>query len=177
MLRWLISAAFLFLFYNVTAFGQGASVYWYYMPENGIPLTTVCEGGIPLPDGREVKIMWDANNNGPDISDTPAPLCIDPPLCEQGPAGSCNLNTFTFNGQAIFGQAGYFFTDPGFQTIGAIADPPKFFLRIYDLDGTTPLWTTVVYTVFTGPQDIFIPQTDWACGAGGPQCIVLDAQE
>ena len=176
-MRWYILIASVLLFINAPAFSQGCSVYWYYMPENGSPLTTVCQGGVPIPDGYEIKIMWDADSDGPDVEDTPAQLCIDPPLCEQGPPGSANINTILFSGEEFFGQGGYFIPERGFQTTGMLQTPPRYYLRIYEADGITPLWTSVVYTVVAGPQDIICLQSEWSCGAGGPQCVVIDEQE
>ncbi len=176
MRRWFISAAFLFLFYNVAAYAQ-ATVFWYYLPENGTPLTTVCQGGVPIPDGRSVSVMWDGNDNGPDVSDVPADTCQITPCCEGCPPRSSNFNHFPFNGTGSGVGAGYFITDYGFSVIGELDVPSKYYLRIYDVDGVTALWTSVVYTVGPGPQEFFIPQSDWTCGAGGQSCIVLDAQE
>jgi hypothetical protein len=82
-----------------------------------------------------------------------------------------------FNGQSDIGQAGYFSPFVAFLTVAGLPNPPLFYLRIYEADGVTPLWTSVVYTLFAGPQEIFIPASNWSCGAGGPQCVVLDAQE
>lgn len=177
MLRWVILTASLFLILNTCAFGQGCSVDWYYIPENGSPLTTVCQGGTPVPDGYPIWVMWDANSNGPDISDLPADTCDVPPLCEGGPVGTTNYNEFPFNGSSGIGSPGYFLTESSFQTTGALPGPPRFYLRVYEADGVTPLWTSIVYTVVTGPQEFFIPQSDWTCGAGGPQCVVIDEQE
>jgi hypothetical protein len=176
MLRWFISAAVLLLLYNLSAFAQGATVWWYYLPGAGTPLTTVCQGGVPIPDGYNVKVMWDANDNGPDIPDQPADTCQIFPCCEGCPGGTANLNHFPFNGAANGYGPGYF-ESLGFSTIGALVNPSKFYLRVYEVNGTTPLWTSVVYTVVAGPQEFFVPQSDWSCGNGGPQCVVLDAQE
>jgi hypothetical protein len=177
MFRWFISAAVLLLLYNVSAFAQGATVWWYYLPENGTALTTVCQGGVGIPDGSNIWVMWDANNNGPDVADQPAILCGSP-TCDGCPGGTSLINHFPFNGVASGFGAGYFaMFDFAFSTCGALQTPSKFYLRVYDTDGVTPLWTSVVYTLVAGPQEVFIPQSDWTCGAGGPQCVVLDAQE
>jgi len=177
MFRWFILLASLSLIVSASAFGQGCQVGFYYLPENGAPLTTVCQGGTPIPDGRSIKIMWDADGDGPDADDSLAQLCIDPPNCEEGPTGSVNINTMTFNGQTYVGAAGYFVPDYYFTSAGDVPNPPRFYLRIYDTDGVTPLWTSVVYVVAAGYHDYFIPQSDWTCGAGGPQCVVVDESE
>ena len=177
MFRWFILTASLFLILTTSAFGQGFSVFWFYAPENGSALTTVCSGGIPIPDGTTIWVMWDANSNGPDIADQPADTCDVPPLCESGPAGSVNYNHFLFNGSSMFGAPGYFVPDYAFTSTGALPSPSRFYLRVFDADGVTPLWTSIVYTFAAGPADIPIMQADWTCGAGGPQCIVIDEQE
>ena len=176
MLRWFIVLASLLLFINLAA-GQCCSVQWYYGSENGTPLTTICQGGVPIPDGYPIKIMWDANSNGPDIADVPAPLCTDPPNCDLGPPGTANYNTMFFNGTAGYGALGYFYTETAFSSSGSLPNPPRFYLRVYEGDGVTPLWTTIVYTVVSGPQTYFIPQGDWSCGTGSPQCVVIGEHE
>ncbi len=177
MSRWFILLSVLCLMVAAPAFAQqGFSAMFYYLPENGSPLTTVCQGGIPIPDGTAIKILWDNDNNGPDVGDTLAPLCADPPLCESGPSGTVYYNEVPFNGSAMIGSAGYFAFEQFFSSIGTIT-PSIFFLRVYDTDGTTPLWTSIVYTLNPGAQEIFITQSDWTCGAGGAQCVVIDETE
>lgn len=177
MFRWFILLSVLCLLFAAPAFAQqGFSALFYYLPENGPALTTVCQGGIPIPDGTLIRFLWDNDNNGPDAGDTLAPLCIDPPNCEQGPAGTVNYNGLPFNGSAVLGSAGYFAFESTIASVGSFT-PSTFFLRVYDTDGTTPLWTSVVYTLNPGPQEIFIQQADWTCGAGGSQCVVIDETE
>ena len=177
MSRWILLLSALCLLTAASAFGQGFSVIWYYLPHNGTPLTTICEGGVPIPDGYVVKILWDDDSDGADLDDSLAILCDSPPLCEEGPVGTVNRNQFLMNGQAAMGLAGYFAMESGFASVGALPNPPRYFLRLYEADGVTPLWTSNVYTLSTGAQEIFITQADWGCGGAGPQCIVIDEQE
>ncbi|MDD5087672.1 MAG: hypothetical protein PHI18_02585 [bacterium] len=57
--------------------------------------------------------------------------------------------------------------------------PPNtsYYLRVYEPDGTTVLWTSTVKTMASGPQEVTWTRSEWTCGAGGPQCIVRDEQE
>ncbi len=177
MIRRFILLTVLCLMFAVPAFAQqGFSAIFYYLPEYGSPLTTVCQGGIPIPDGTLLNILWDNDGNGPDVGDTLAPLCIDPPNCEQGPAGTVNFNQQPFNGMAQSGAPGYFTFDLAFTSSGTIT-PASFFFRVYDTDGVTPLWTSIVYTLNPGPQEFFVQQADWTCGSGGAQCVVIDETE
>ena len=177
MSRWFFLLAIVAVLISSAAFGQGCSVIWYYLPENGPALSTICQAGVPIADGNQIKVMWDSDSNGPDADDPQATLCSDPPACEFGPAGTFNLNQFPFNGTSSFGVAGYFYNDVQLTSTGEVPVPSGYFLRIYDTDGITPLWTTVVYNLVTGPQEFFIQPSDWTCGVGGPQCVVLDEQE
>ena len=177
MLRWLLFLSVLSLLLTASAFGQGCAVVWYYLPENGPALTSVCQAGLPLTDGYPIKIMWDADSDGPDVDDGLAVLCTDPPVCELGPNGTCNINEMPFNGLSLIGLAGYFYNETPFQSFGSLPSPPRFFLRVYEPDGVTPLWTSIVYTLASGPQEIFVLSSDWTCGAGGAQCVVIDEQE
>ena len=62
-------------------------------------LDSVCAGsGHPLADGTEIRIYHDWNSNGPDNADTLLRVCDDPPVCDAGPNGSVNYNTFWING-------------------------------------------------------------------------------
>ncbi len=177
MRRMLLLALVLLVFGVAGAFAQGFSVAMYYLPENGTPLVTVCGGATPVPDGRVIKIFWDNDNNGADIDDPQAPLCLVPPDCETGPVGTHNYNEFAMNGTSGVGAAGYFATEQNFISAGAVPAPATFYLRVYEPDATTILWTSSVKTFVSGPQDVFFVQADWACGATGPQCVVLDEQE
>lgn len=165
------------LLLSASAFAQGFSALFYYIPESGTPLVTTCGGGTPIPDGRLVKIFHDTNNNGPDATDPQATLCAAPPACDGGPAGTVNFNSFTMNGTVQGIGAGYFFTDIAFTSSGSVPANPFFYLRVYELDGTTVLWTSTVKTLIAGPQDISFVQADWTCGATGPQCVVIDETE
>ena len=180
MVRWFAGLAALLFLVTVSAWAQPFSAAWIYAPDFGAaPLTTTCppQGTTPIPDGRLVKIFWDANSNGPDTTDVQPTVCIDPPNCLQGPNGTVNYNQFTLNGQSQGLGAGYFYPYPNFTSAFTLPDPPRYYLRVYDTDGVTVLWTTRVYTLAIGPQEIWIQQSDWTCGSGGPQCVVRDEHE
>jgi len=181
MVRWFTGLVVLLLVLAVSANAQPFSAAWIYVFEagGGAPLTTICppQGTTPIPDGRLIKIFWDSNSNGPDVTDPQPAVCIDPPNCEQGPPGSVNYNQFTMNGQAQQFGPGYFYTAAYFSSSGILPDPPRYYLRIYQTDGINILWTTRVFTLSSGLQEIYLQQSDWTCGAGGPQCTVRDEHE
>ena len=177
MSRWSLLLVLFLLVFAVSAHGQGFIVNWFYLPENGGPLTTVCDAGVPIADGYPISIMWDADSDGPDPDDALATLCIDPPNCEQGPAGTVNYNTFQMNGSAMVGLPGYFIPEAYFTSAGGLPSPSRFYLRVYEPDGITPLWTSIVYELATGFHEYFVLESDWVCGPGGAQCVVLDEQE
>ena len=177
MLRWMLLLSALCLLTASSAFGQSFAVIWYYMPDNNTPLLTACEGGVPIPDGYVVKILWDDDSDGPDLDDSLAILCNAPPICEDGPVGTHNRNFFLMNGMAQMGAVGYFAMEAAFASVGGLPTPSRYYLRMYQADGVTPLWTSIVYTFASGAQEVFMNQADWACGNSGPQCIVIDEQE
>jgi hypothetical protein len=180
MIRWAACFAVVLLLMTASAFAQPFTAAWIYDSDNGSPaLTTACppQGTTPIPDGQIVKIFWDSNSNGPDPSDPQPAICIDPPACEQGPAGTVNYNQFLMNGVAQGIGAGYFYTDASFQSATVLPDPPRYYLRIFAQDGINYLWTSRVFTLSSGPQDVVLQQSDWTCGAGGPQCVVRDEHE
>ncbi|HEY3295031.1 MAG TPA: hypothetical protein VGL38_06315 [bacterium] len=180
MVRWFAGIATLLLLLTVTASAQPFSATWIYISDGGnAALTTACppQGTTPIPDGRIVKIFWDSNNNGPDLVDPQPQVCIDPPDCIDGPPGSVNYNQFQMNGTAGGYGAGYFVTDnPNFASSGVTPDPSRYYLRIYQPDGVTVLWTSRAFTITTGAQEIWMQQSDWTCGTG-PQCVVRDEHE
>lgn len=163
---------------SASAFAQGFNALFYYLSDNGTPLVTVCGGGTAIPDGRLVKIFHDTNNNGPDATDPQPTLCADPGNnCETGPSGTVNYNQFTLNGTFMGLGAGYFFTELPLISVGVVPANPFYYLRVYELDGTTVLWTSAVKTLVSGPNDVSYVQADWTCGATGPQCVVIDETE
>ncbi len=126
-------------------------------------LTTNCDGtGDPLADGTPVKIFWDANNNGPDETDAQVELCKDAPKCEEGPAGTYNFNEFTLNGSSVMGIPGTFALTRGFTSAGVTPVVSRFFLRVM---GSKVTWTSNVFTVQPGPQELEI--SGWTCSNGG----------
>jgi len=180
MVRWFAGFAVILLLISASAFAQGFSTSWINAPGIGTMLTTVCPangGTTPIPDGRIVKIFWDSNSNGPDAADPQPTVCNDPPNCDLGPAGTVNYSQFTMNGTNIGLGAGYFYTDANFTSVGVLPSPPRYYLRIYDTDGTTVLWTSNVFTLGSGAQDIYLQASDWTCGNAGPQCVVRDEHE
>jgi hypothetical protein len=174
--RFAFAAAFLLMF-TVPVWAQGFSVLFLYLPWEGSPLTTTCNGSTPIPDGRTVKIFWDADSDGPDLTDPQPIVCDEPPMCDTGPPQTVNYNQFTLNGAATGHGPGYFEPELLFTQPYDMPTPPRFYLRVYDTDGTTLLWTSAVKTVQSGIQDIHFAQTDWTCGSGGPQCLVRDEHE
>ncbi|RPH95995.1 hypothetical protein EHM69_02650 [candidate division KSB1 bacterium] len=180
MLRRFTILAVLLLFVAAPALAQApfiAQIYYYSGLGGGSPLTTTCQGSTPLPDGRVIKIFWDSDSDGPDLTDPLAPVCNDPPDCESGePYASLNMNQFTFNGTAIEFGTGFFMTDPAFRSISGLPTPARYYLRVYELDGITVLWTSTVLTMVSGMQEFYLLGSDWTCGST-PQCIVRDEHE
>jgi hypothetical protein len=167
----------LLLIVVTSASAQGFIASLNYTNEGGAPLTTVCNGSTPIPDGWVVKIYQDIDSDGPDLTDPQATLCTDPPLCEAGPNGTVDFNQFTTNGVGMLGLAGYFQTEYYFQSANTMPATPIYYLRIYDPVSGNFLWTSTVRTLVSGPQDVNYTRSDWTCGTGGPQCVVRDEHE
>jgi hypothetical protein len=178
MSRWFVVFALLLLIPAGSLFAQGFVVTWGYIPDDGgTALTTSCSGSTPIPDGRIVRIFWDTDSDGPDLTDPQPPLCENPPDCAGSTITTVNYDHFAMTGNADGYGPGFFWTDPGFFSVDALPSPPRYYLRIYDVDGTTVLWTSVVKTFAVGYQEVRLVRSDWVCGAGGPQCVVRDAHE
>jgi hypothetical protein len=176
MTRCLVIA--LSLLFSIPAWAQGFAALLLYVPVDGLPLYTTCTGSTPIPDGRVVKIFWDVDSDGPDLTDPQPTVCDQPPECDTGPMGTVNLNQFPFNGAELGYGAGYFETDPYFVMVASMPDPPRYYLRIYESDGVTLLWTSPVIVLQSGVQDVHLgPRSSWTCGTGGPQCLVRDEHE
>jgi hypothetical protein len=165
-------AVFLMLLMGSAAYAQFAATVAYIGPT---PLTTTCESGTPIADGYIVKIYWDTDSDGPDLED-PQPTLCDLPDCET-PFGSVNFNEFPMNGTGQGVGAGYFIMETAFSSVGGLPTPARYYLRLYELDGVTPLWTTAAFTLVNGYQDVILDDEQWTCGGLGPQCIVLDETE
>jgi hypothetical protein len=176
MLRWFAVLA-VSLVLSSFAVAQEFNATLVYAPVDGAALTTTCEGATPIPDGRLIKIFWDVDSDGPDLTDPQPTICDVPPDCEGGPAGTVNFNRFAMNGTAMFSEAGYFYSDMDFTSIAQLPNPPRYYLRVYESDTTNFLWTSTVKTLVSGPQVVEFQRSDWTCGAGGPQCIVRDEHE
>jgi len=134
--------------------------------QSEVPLMTECGGSVPIPDGVMVKLFWDRNGNGPDDSDQPPPLCDHPINCDDGPAGTVNINEFAFNGMTNGMGAGMFDSDPGLATVGDILNPNRFFARIYCMDGNV-LYTSNVVEPPPGVSDAVLTFTCTPCN-GAP---------
>lgn len=180
MLRWFAFTAALILLFAMSAMAQDLfQAQWTYISEypGNNPLTTTCLGSTPIPDGRLVRIFWDVDSDGPDLTDPQPTICDVPPMCEGGPATTVNFNEFTFNAGEWGLPTGYFFGTVYFTCYLIMPNPPRYYLRVYETDGTTVLWTSTTKTMTTGLQEINLLQSDWTCGAGGPQCLVRDEHE
>ncbi len=113
-------------------------------------LTTECGGDVPLADGTNIIVMWDADDNGvPSVGDHPPTACPNPPDC---PHLSVNFNQFALNGVALELGPGRFGTDPAFSTYGDNLDPPRVYLEIRCTDGDV-LWQSQVVTLPDGLSD------------------------
>lgn len=179
MTRWILAIVAILMLSASASFGQGLTANIYYYSNGGAPLTTECEGATPLPDGRIIRIYQDINWNDPDPIDTQPVVCDNPPECLDGPVGTVNFNEFTMNGVEQGLGAGYLWTSPmTFQSFGAL--PPglqRYYLRVYEADGTTVLWTSTIFWLTTGYQEVELFEADWTCGQGGVQCLVIDETE
>lgn len=177
MIRWFSAVALLAILTASSASAQGFLTSLSYFPVGGnTALTTTCIGSTPIPDGRLIRIFWDVNSNGPDALDPQPTRCVEsnPELC---PPGTVNFIEFPFNGNVLGGAPGFFTTTDYFISYGILPTPARYYLRVYEADGITLLWTSAVKTLASGPQDIAFLRSEWTCGAGGPQCIVRDESE
>jgi len=180
MLRWFALVAAMLLLFAVPVMAQSLfQAQFTYISdfEGNTPLTTACSGSTPIPDGRVIKIFWDVDSDGPDTTDPQPTICDVPPLCEGGPAATVNFNEFAFNSAEWGYDAGYFLASTYFTCYVAMPDPPRYYLRIYETNGTTILWTSTVKTLISGIQEVNLLLSDWTCGSGGPQCLVRDEHE
>ena len=80
------------------------------------------ESGSPVPDGTEIRILWDRNANGPDDSD-PMPVVGDE-------GGNANINRFEVNGETIRLKPGQFYSKPLFSIKGTNPSPPFYYLEV-----------------------------------------------
>lgn len=177
MKRLYIAIALFFMFGATSAFAQGFQVIMYYIPDFGAPLTTTCGGATGIPDGRVVKLFWDSDSDGPDETDPQAPLCNGAPNCETGPIGSVNINQWTMNGVAQGFGAGYWVLDNSIYSSLGMPVPARYYLRVYEADGTTVIWTSSWREFVADIQTVEWTFADWTCGAAGPQCTVIDEHE
>jgi hypothetical protein len=183
MTRWIIAVAAILMLFASASFGQGFVVnISYYGPPtypDSPPLTTVCDGTTPLPDGRIIRIFHDRNPVGPDPTDLQPVICNNPPDCEDGPVGRVNFNEFTVNGVESGNGAGYFYTARNFASAGGLpTGSPYYYLRIYEPDGVTVLWTSeMMWMGMQGYYEIHLTAESWTCGQGGVQCLVIDETE
>lgn len=141
------------LLFSCGAFAQGfiASLYSGHADYSPAPLYVNCDGtGGGIPDGWNVTIWWDANNNGPDASD------VQPPVGQN--VGELNFNNFQFN--SGMGVPGTFATDPALVSMGAMPANPHYYLKVACASGTTE-YVSAVFTCVVGPQDVLIDT--WTC--------------
>lgn len=147
--RWLFVAAILLA--SIPGFGQGFVA---LIGETDQVLTNSVNGStVPLADGANVLIYWDRNHNGPDKADIQPEVCKHPPLCEDGPAYSVNLNSFKLNGVSTLNEAGKFFTEYGFTSVGGLPENPHYYLVV---QGNGTNWHSNTFTLVQGPNEIEI---------------------
>lgn len=158
---------------NVMA--QGFNMHFTYDPPQP-GLVTECGGATLIPDGALVKIFQDIDNDGPDLTDPQPMLCSDPPECVT-PFDAVNIDHFFMNGTEIEYGPGYFSTLQALTCVATIPANAHYYVRIYEPDNTTVLWTSIVSTPVVGYQEVNFVASDWTCGAAGPQCTVIDETE
>jgi hypothetical protein len=142
------------------SYAQGFCAFIY---DGEFPMRDACTNGNPVPDGTMMYIYWDSNSNGPDATDPLAPLCNDPPSCSSGaPTGSVNYNQMPINSGEWGLDAGEFFPDRAFCSVGDVTNPPRFYIRLPLANGVT--WTSRVMTFVSGPgNDTDLGAADWTC--------------
>ncbi len=176
MARWTFLAILIcFATLQSAAYAQGFNMAFQHF-EPASPLTTTCGGNIGIPDGTVIKIFQDVDNDGPDLEDPQPVVCIDPPDCVT-PFDAVNFNQFTFNGVYFELGPGYFVTETLLTCSATIPANARYYLRIYEPDGVTVLWTSSVATAVVGYQEVNYTDADWTCGASGPRCTVIDETE
>ncbi len=117
-------------------------------------LTDTCGAGNPLPDGTVVQIFWDSDSDGPDETD-PQPPVGDCPTC-------CNFNSFTMNGETMFGLPGRFLTDPAFSIGSEFPHPRWIYVRVPVCDRGI-VWTSQRFAMSSENPEIDLMQ--WTCGS------------
>ena len=162
----------------LTVWAQAGQAIWEYHPSGGAALDTSCAGPVHIPDGWLVKVYWDSDSTGPDLSDPQPPICTAPPNCTGGPAFSVNYNRFFTNGvEQTFGP-GYFITGSYMRVSTNLPPRPRYYLRVYSpSDSTIAVWTSAVKTLHSGAQTIAFLRSEWTCTPPTPQCVVKDAHE
>lgn len=111
-------------------------------------LTTECDGNIPLAEGTNIEIMWDADDDGQySTGDRLPPVCPTPP--DNCPFQSVNFDHFSLNGIELGIGPGTFGTDPTFTSFGEHLDPNRFYLVIRCTDGNV-LWRSEMINVPDG---------------------------
>lgn len=171
----LFAVAWCLFLVGSSAMAQGFNMnFGYYTPNP--PLVTTCGGATGLPDGRLVKIFQDVDNDGPDLTDPQPLVCTDPPDCVT-PFDAVNIDHFFTNGVDVGEGPGYFATLEALTCASTIPANARYYLRIYEADNTTVLWTSTVSTAVMGYQETNYAPGDWTCGAAGPQCTVIDETE
>ncbi len=113
-------------------------------------LTTSCDSDIPLADGTNILVMWDADNDHEySAGDRQPTVCLNPEDCG---FQTVNFNQFALNGVAIGLGPGTFMTDPAFTTVGEHLEPSRFYLEIRCSDGNV-LWRSEMVDIPDGLSD------------------------
>lgn len=121
-------------------------------------LTTECDGNVPLAEGTNVLVMWDADNDGqPSAGDRQPTVCANPDDCGYQ---TVNFNQFPINGVAMELGPGRFLTDPAFSTYGEHLEPSRYYLEVRCTDGNV-LWRSEMVDVPDGLSDQ--PLTAFEC--------------
>lgn len=159
----LLSAAALAL--ATTGFAQPATYTFYYFDEGGgtnPPLGCPCTAGTAYPDGVDICLYWDQDNNGITPNDPQ-------PAIGTGP-GQVFQNCWTFNGEEGGIERGYFVIDPpvSFQNPLEPEDHPLYYFKISaGVGGSECCWYSYIFEVEAGAiADVYTTIDDWTCAAG-----------
>lgn len=121
-------------------------------------LTAGCDSDVPLADGTNILIMWDADDDREySDGDRQPTVCVNPEDCA---FQTVNFNQFALNGVAIGLGAGMFMTDGAFTTVGERLNPSRYYLEIHCTDGNV-LWRSEMVDVPDGLSDQ--PLTEFEC--------------
>jgi len=138
------------------SFGQGFTAYL----SSVTPIYTTCTGSTPIPDGTEIRIYLDANNNMlPDDN-------VQPVACSSNcPAGTVSIDHFYVNSVDAGQDPGTFYYFDAFISWGGQMLPiNSFFLRVAYPDFTNPqvIWTSQVLHI-PSADPIELVFGGWTC--------------